>query len=102
YEKELGSLEIGKKADIILIDMMKPHLVPFFMIPHRIAYEVSGQDVDTVLIDGDVKMENGEVKHVNESDILQKAQEEAQEAISRGGLEKYLNIPKGFWGQTRY
>ncbi len=102
YEKELGSLEIGKKADIILIDMMKPHLVPFFMIPHRIAYEVSGQDVDTVLINGEVKMENGKVSHVNELNILQKAQEEAQAAISRGGLEKYLDIPKDFWGHTRY
>lgn len=49
-EREIGSLEIGKKADIIIIDMMKPHLIPMFMIPHRIAYGVSGQDVDTLSI----------------------------------------------------
>ena len=52
YEQELGSLEAGKKADIILIDMMKPHLLPIFMIPHRIVYEVSGHDVDTVIVNG--------------------------------------------------
>jgi cytosine/adenosine deaminase-related metal-dependent hydrolase len=102
YENRLGSLEIGKQADIILIDMMKPHLVPFFMIPHRIAYEVSGQDVDTVLVNGVVIMENRRVLHTNERKILCDAQEEAQEAISRGGLEKYLEIPKNFWRNTHY
>jgi cytosine/adenosine deaminase-related metal-dependent hydrolase len=102
YEDRLGSIEIGKQADIILIDMLKPHLVPFFMIPHRIAYEVSGQDVDTVLVNGVVKMENRQVLNVDERKILFKAQEEAQEAISRGGLEKYLKIPNNFWGNTRY
>lgn len=102
YEKDLGSLEVGKKADIIIIDMMKPHLVPVFMIPQRIAYEVSGQDVDTVIIDGELLMENRKVLHVNEHEILKIAQEESEKAIVRGDLEKYMRIPKDFWGNSKY
>lgn len=102
YEQDLGSLETGKKADIVLIDMLKPHLIPMFMIPHRIAYEVSGQDVDTVIVDGEILMENRQISQINELEILERAQEEAEKAITRGNLEKYLEIPDNFWGQTRY
>jgi cytosine/adenosine deaminase-related metal-dependent hydrolase len=102
YEKDLGSLEIGKKADIIIIDMTKPHIVPVFMIPQRIAYEVSGQDVDSVIIDGKLLMENRKVLHVNEYEILKIAQEESEKAIIRGDLEKYMRIPENFWGHSRY
>lgn len=101
YDSDLGSLEVGKKADIIVINMMKPHLVPFFMIPQRIAYEVSGQDVETVIVDGEILMENATVK-VDEGTILETAQAEAENAIARGQLEKYLEIPKDFWGKSRY
>ena len=101
YENELGSLEVGKKADIIIIDMMKPHLVPFFMIPQRVAYEVSGQDVDTVIVEGEILMENSIVQ-VDEGSILNTAQAEAENAIERGNLENYIEIPEGFWGRSRY
>jgi cytosine/adenosine deaminase-related metal-dependent hydrolase len=101
YENDLGSLVAGKKADIIIIDIMKPHLVPFFMIPQRVAYEVSGQDVETVIVEGEILMENSTVK-VEERSILEAAQVEADKAIERGQLEKYLDIPKDFWGKSRY
>ncbi|MFX1517326.1 MAG: amidohydrolase family protein, partial [Promethearchaeota archaeon] len=101
YENELGSLEVGKKADIIIIDMMKPHLVPFFMIPQRVAYEVSGQDVDTVIVEGEILMENS-IVNVDEGSILKLAQVEAENAIQRGNLEKYIEIPEAFWGKSRY
>jgi cytosine/adenosine deaminase-related metal-dependent hydrolase len=102
YENDLGSLEVGKKADIVIIDMMKPHLVPFFMIPQRVAYEVSGQDVDTVIVEGEILMENSNIKRVDEKSILEVAQEEAENAIARGHLEKYIEVPKNFWGKSRY
>ncbi|MFX1507799.1 MAG: amidohydrolase family protein [Promethearchaeota archaeon] len=101
YESDLGSLEVGKKDDVIIIDMMKPHLVPYFMIPQRVAYEVSGQDVDTVIVEGEILMENSLV-HVDERSILNAAQVEAENAVERGQLEKYIEIPKDFWGKTRY
>ncbi|MFX0095385.1 MAG: amidohydrolase family protein [Candidatus Hodarchaeota archaeon] len=102
YENKFGSLEAGKKADLIFIDMMKPHLVPIFMIPQRIAYEVSEQDVDTVIVDGQILMEKRKVLTVNELEILEMAQIEAENAINRGNLRKYIEIPNNFWGKSRY
>ena len=59
WEDEIGSLEAGKKADIIVINMRQPHLMPNFMPVHRLVYEAVGNDVETVIVDGRVVMEQG-------------------------------------------
>lgn len=101
-EKEIGSLEPGKKADIILIDMYKPHLYPFNMPIYRLLWFASGADVDTVLINGDILMEGGVVNTVKEDEVLDLAQAAADKAIDRVGLRSTLMIPDGFWGRSRY
>jgi cytosine/adenosine deaminase-related metal-dependent hydrolase len=53
-----GSLEAGKKADIVLVDMRKPHLHPLNMPVDKITYFANGNDVDTVIVDGEILMEN--------------------------------------------
>ena len=57
-ENEIGSIEEGKKADIILIDINKPHLYPNNDIATNLVYSANGADVDTVIIDGIIKMKN--------------------------------------------
>lgn len=101
-EKEIGSLEPGKKADIILIDMMKPHLVPHNMPAYRVAYFANGSDVDTVIIDGKILMQSRQVFSVDEMEILEKAQTEADLAFTRSGLQHLLDLPEKFWGHSRY
>lgn len=101
-ENEIGSLEAGKKADIILIDMMKPHLYPLNMPAYRIAYFANGADVDTVLVDGKILMQARQVKPVNELEVLAKAQTEAELAFSRAGLQNLFILPDKFWGNSRY
>jgi len=64
-EDELGSIEVGKKADIILIDLRKPHLVPFNNPLSAICYSAQGSDVHTVIVDGKVLMENYELKTID-------------------------------------
>jgi 5-methylthioadenosine/S-adenosylhomocysteine deaminase len=96
-EKELGSLEPGKKADIILVDMFKPHLYPLNMPVYRIAYFANGNDVDTVIVDGQILMEHRQVKTVDETAVLELAQKEAEEALRRTNLERLLAIPDRFW-----
>jgi 5-methylthioadenosine/S-adenosylhomocysteine deaminase len=100
-EKELGSLEAGKKADLILIDMFKPHLFPLNMPVYRVAYYADGNDVDTVIVNGRVLMENRQVKTVNEADILELAQKETEDALDRTGLRRLLAIPDRFWGVSK-
>ena len=73
-DSEVGSLEVGKKADIILINLNKPHLMPRHDIYSLLAYSVNGADVETSIIDGKIVMENRRVLNVNEEDIMQKIQ----------------------------
>lgn len=68
WDKEIGSIEIGKKADMILIDMDKPHLYPRHNIISSLAYSVQGSDVDTVIVDGKIIMEKREIKTLDVED----------------------------------
>ncbi len=76
-EKTVGSLEVGKKADLILLDFKKPHLTPIHDFYANIVYSAYGNDVDTVIVDGRILMENKEVKTLEEEEVMLKAQETA-------------------------
>jgi len=71
-DSEVGSIEVGKKADMILIDIHKPHLKPCHDIYSLLAYSVNGADVDTSIIDGKVVMENRKIDNVDEDEVLEK------------------------------
>jgi len=100
-EAEIGSLEVGKKADVILVDWFRPHLAPMHMPLYRLAYFANGNDVTTVLVNGRVLMKDRQVQTVNETEVLTLAQREADAAIRRMGLEAMLATPEGFWGRSR-
>jgi len=80
---EIGSLEVGKKADLILIDMDKPHLYPRHNIISSLAYSVQGSDVDTVIVDGKIIMEKREIKTLDVEKIKYMAEKHAKDLISR-------------------
>ena len=85
---DFGSLEVGKKADVVLVNTQKPHLYPLWQEPLRLVYQASGHDVDTVIVDGQLLMENREVFSVNEESILIDAQSEAEKMLDRTGFRK--------------
>ena len=101
-EDEIGSLEVGKKADMILIDMEKPHLYPPNMPLYRIPYYANGADVDTVMVDGRVLMEGRTVTTVDEAALLAAAARETEIMIERSGLQALLETPEGFWRSPKY
>lgn len=78
-EKDLGSLEVGKKADIILIDLKKPHLCPLNNPLSALCYSAQSSDVHTVMVDGKILMENYELKTID----IEKAMHEADEAARK-------------------
>jgi 5-methylthioadenosine/S-adenosylhomocysteine deaminase len=82
-EKEIGSLEIGKKADLILVDFSKPHLKPLHNVYASIVYTARGSDVDTVIVDGKILMENRQVKTLNEHAAIESAEEVVVDLLSR-------------------
>jgi len=72
YDK-IGSLEIGKRADITLIDISQIHLNPLFDPYTQIVYSSKGSDVDTVLINGEIKVLNKNVLVLDKEELLEKA-----------------------------
>ncbi|TFG71364.1 MAG: hypothetical protein E4H27_04780, partial [Anaerolineales bacterium] len=72
-DKDLGSLEPGKRADIVIIDFDKSHLTPCHDVLAHLVYAVNKADVDTVLIDGKIHLENGNLITLDEDAIIAEA-----------------------------
>jgi 5-methylthioadenosine/S-adenosylhomocysteine deaminase len=85
-EKEIGSLETGKKADLILIDTTAPHATPMYNVYSELVYALKASDVKTVIIGGRVVMQDRRMLTLERSQILAKARE-YQKQIS-ASLEK--------------
>jgi len=100
WEDEIGSLEEGKKADVITINLRSPHMVPEFLPVHKVIHQANGNDVDNVIVDGKLIMENRVVLTVNEEEVLDAAHAESIKTIERAGLQEYMNMPDGFWGSS--
>jgi len=69
-ERKIGSLEIGKQADIITIGLNKPHLTPLYSEYSHLVYAAGGADVDSVVINGRVVMENRKLLTIDEAEVI--------------------------------
>jgi 5-methylthioadenosine/S-adenosylhomocysteine deaminase len=85
-EKEIGSLEPGKKADLILIGLDEPNAVPMYDIYAQLAYALKASDVETVIIDGRVVMRDRKLLTVNEGEAMAKACEYRKAIAASLGL----------------
>ena len=72
-EKQIGSLEAGKKADLILVDTTAPHATPMYNVYSQLVYALKASDVRTVVIGGKIVMEDRRMLTLEESAILAKA-----------------------------
>src|ERR1700726_2803535 len=72
-EKEIGSLEAGKKADLVLISLDEPNAVPMYDVYAQVAYSLKGSDVETVIIGGHAVMRGRKLLTVNEEEAMAKA-----------------------------
>jgi 5-methylthioadenosine/S-adenosylhomocysteine deaminase len=77
-EKKTGKLEKGMKADLILLDLSEPHMTPRYDILANIVYAGQSSDVLTVIVDGNIIMEDREIKTVNEQEVLEQCRTIAQ------------------------
>jgi 5-methylthioadenosine/S-adenosylhomocysteine deaminase len=68
----IGSLEPGKKADLIVLDMNQPHLTPLYNIPSHMVYAARGADVVHSVINGRIVMKNRILTTLDEGEILAK------------------------------
>jgi 5-methylthioadenosine/S-adenosylhomocysteine deaminase len=74
----IGSLEPGKRADLILIDFWRPHLVPVYDVVSHLVYAAGRGDVTTVLVDGKVVVRGGKVTTVDERRVIRSVREIAR------------------------
>ena len=86
-EKEIGSLEPGKKADLVLISLQEPNAVPMYDVYSQIAYSLKGSDVDTVVIGGRVVMRDRKLLTIDEAAVLAKAREYGESVKKSLGME---------------
>ena len=84
---ETGSLETGKKADIIIIDTHKPHLTPMYNPFSHLVYAARGQDVSHAIINGRLVMENRQLLTLDLKEVIAKAMEKAKD------VKKWVSNP---------
>lgn len=85
-DHEIGSIEPGKKADLTVIELGQLHTAPSSDVVSSVVYSAEAHDVRTVLIDGHVLMENRTLLTLDESSVIQEANSEAENLMTRAGL----------------
>ena len=86
WEREIGSLEVGKQADFVVFDLDKPHVIPGFDPVSTVVYAATGTDVDMVVIAGKVIVQGRQVLTMDEDRILHQARERARAVWKRAGI----------------
>ena len=85
---EIGSLEVGKKADIILVDLTGSHMRPINNLVNNLVYCASAaSDVETVIIDGRIIVQDRRLQSCDEEEVISAAEEYAARKFSEIGLE---------------
>lgn len=83
----IGSLEVGKKADVVLIDLDTPFAMPVHNVCSALVYNVSYGSVDTVIVDGKILLRNKQVMCLDEKELLIEARQACKQLFLRAGVE---------------
>jgi cytosine/adenosine deaminase-related metal-dependent hydrolase len=86
----IGSLEVGKKADFVAVDMRGIHSQPWFNPVSAIVYTATGRDVDFVVVDGQVVVQDGRLLTMDETEIVEEAKRRSREVVARAGLTEQV------------
>ena len=83
---DIGSVEVGKKADLILVSRNEPHLAPDADPYSTLVYAARGTDVRTTIVDGEVLVDEGVHVRVSKADVVAAARAAARELAARAGV----------------
>ena len=86
-DDQVGSLELGKRADVIVVDFSKPHLLPVGRVVPKLVYSTGGDDVRDVIVDGQLLMEDRQLKTLDKAAIMQSALAAREELVQLAGQE---------------
>ena len=83
---EIGSIEVGKRADLIVVDLNGAHSAPTTDVVSALVYSAQASDVRTTIIDGELVMRNRKLLTMNEATVIENANREAEALFERAGL----------------
>jgi len=92
-QDDLGTVETGKKADLILLNLDAPHLSPTAHLPKTIVTAAGPDDVNDVIVNGQWLVKDRKLIHLDEDEIRHRA----GEALSRISKKAKLNTKLGYW-----
>jgi 5-methylthioadenosine/S-adenosylhomocysteine deaminase len=85
-EKEIGTIEVGKKADVILVNIEQPHIWPTRNLVNTIVESVTSKDVEDVIIDGKLVMKNREMLTLDEERIMYESAARMESIAQKAGI----------------
>jgi 5-methylthioadenosine/S-adenosylhomocysteine deaminase len=94
-EERVGSLEKGKKADVVILRLDQIAFTPYLRPVSHLVFSAQGRDVSTVIVDGQVLLQDGKFTSLNEAAILSEANRVAHEIIKKAGADGLVS--KGRW-----
>jgi 5-methylthioadenosine/S-adenosylhomocysteine deaminase len=86
FNKEIGSIEVGKRADLIVVDLSELHAAPTGDVVSALVYSAQASDVRATIIDGQIVMRERELVTLNESTVIGNANREAELLAGRARL----------------
>lgn len=102
-EDQIGSLEVGKKADLIILNLLHPHMTPIILSPVRnivpnLIYSADGREVETVIVDGNVIVDGGELTRIDLKAAIRHANQAAKRFSQRmEHFEGLHDVPLAQW-----
>lgn len=97
-DDEIGSLEVGKRADLVLIDTDVPHLAPWTQPVHQLMYRASGADVTDVVVAGRPVVADRRLTSADTTELVSAASEHAERALRRAGERP--GAGRAGWGEV--
>jgi len=90
---QIGSLEVGKKADVVLHDADRPEWRPLLNVVNQLVWSADGRGVHTVVVDGQVTVEDGHCITIDEAKLWADAQQMGESITARSGLPDKAKFP---------
>ncbi len=84
---DAGQIAVGKLADLVVIDLQRPHLTPRHRAVSALVYSATPADVVMTIVGGEIVYENGACTRVDEAEVMAEAQARAEDLVRRAGLE---------------
>ena len=92
-EDQIGSLENGKKADLVIHDTDRPEWRPLLNVMNQLVWSADGRGVHTVLVDGKKVVEEGRITAFDEEKFYASCQESGEKVVERSGLPDKAKFP---------